>query len=197
MFPSLRPLVVEKLCQMGKLCIDTWKSKEKETSVVLARVRIQMQDCKIVSSILGIAEKMTGVWLTTLHHVTPCRDATSRAAIHLDLVVTQGNTYSLSVYSKHWPWSGENSSSWPRFKFKTRSRSLKRGEPNTVILLERATQLLSNRIGSLHVSNDDAPLSSPTQLSLAFLVLISLTVDYPQHNLFKIYILSYVFSMDF
>ena len=110
---------------------------------------------------------------------------------HLDLpvVVTQVNTYSLSVYSKHWPWSGENSSSWPRFKFKTRSRSLKRGEPNTVILIERATQLLSNRIGSLHVSNDDAPLSSPTQLSLAFLVLIIFRVDYPQHNLFKIYIL--------
>ena len=109
--------------------------------------------------------------------------------VHLDLIVTQVNTYSLSVYSKHWPWSGENSSSWPRFKFKTRSRSLKRGEPNTVILLERATQLLSNRVGSLHVSNDDAPLSSPTQL----LVLISLRVDYPQHNLFKIYILSCLF----
>ena len=83
MSPNLRPLVVEKLCQMGKLCRDTWKSKEKETSVVLTRVRIQMQDCKIVSSIVGIAEKMMGAWLTTLHHVTPCRDATSRAAIHL------------------------------------------------------------------------------------------------------------------
>ena len=109
----------------------------------------------------------------------------STLLVHLDLVVTQVNTYSLSVYSKHWPWSGENSSSWPKFKFKTRSRSLKRREPNTVILLERATQLLSNRVGSLHVSDDDAPLSSPTQLSLAFLVLISLRVDYPQHNLLK------------
>ena len=66
MFPSLRPLVVEKLCQMGKLCRDTWKSIQKETSVVLTRLRIQMQVCKIVSGILGIAEKMAGVWLTTL-----------------------------------------------------------------------------------------------------------------------------------
>lgn len=66
MFPNLHPLVAEKLCQMGKLCRDTWKSKEKETSVVLTRLRIQMEDCKIASSILGIAEKMTGVWLTAL-----------------------------------------------------------------------------------------------------------------------------------
>lgn len=104
---------------------------------------------------------------------------------NLDLVVTQVNTYSLSVYSKHWPWSGENSSSWPRFKFKTRSRSLKRGEPNAIILLERATQLLSNRVGNL--SNDDAPLSSPTQLPLAFLVLIIFKVDYPPTQSFSKY----------
>ena len=66
MSPNLRPLVVEKLCQMGKLCRDTWKSIQKETSVVLTRLRIQMQVRKRVSGILGIAEKMAGVWLTTL-----------------------------------------------------------------------------------------------------------------------------------
>ena len=158
MFPSLRPLVVEKLCQMGKLCRDTWESKEKETSVVLTRLRIHMQDCKIVSGILGIADKNDWCvvnYAITCHFMLLC-DAPqymySILLVHLDLVVTEVNTYSLSVYSKHWPWSGENSSSWPRFKFKTRSRSLKRGEPNTFILLERATQLLSNRVGSLHVS---------------------------------------------
>ena len=85
MFPNLRPLVVEKLCQMGKLCINTWKSRQKETSVVLTRLRIQMQVCKIVSGILGIAEKNN--WCV-VNYATPCHSMPWRNIPRLNTCTT-------------------------------------------------------------------------------------------------------------